>query len=232
MDILNKVISTFFLLCNHKLIVIMANATMSICFDTIKKIFLKRRKAGVTAVEAAFVLPPVLVMIFFSIELWRVQIVKNALDGIAMECALDFIASKSTANFEKTINKHLKIPFSRDSITYYFEVYKDLAAMCSKAPYGATDPQWSNTMFIDNDGNGSLTRPDTSTSISLVNSKNPLSTPSINSADAISGKAFVLTFVCKFSFSSAFVAKLFGGGANTKDKNAFLVWGRAAGICE
>jgi hypothetical protein len=117
--------------------------------------------------------------------------------------------------------------------------------MCATDPYGSEEVFWPSSdiynadeakkAYVDSNRDTNFFQRDTSSNsgyISLDSHTNPLTTSSINSVYKISGKAFVLTFVCDFKFSSDFVKKLFAGGSNTVDKKKFLIWGRGVGVCD
>lgn len=207
---------------------------------------IKDRYSGLAALEAALTLPVLLMLIFFIIELIRVNNTRTAMDSMALEAVLEFIATKSTANFEKIITKHRAAAIPRSNIKYYFTIYDSLEGMCATNPYGSEEVFWPSSnvysvsdakkAYVDSNRDKSFFERDTTSGgngyISLGNQTNPLTTASINNVYKISGKAFVLTFVCDFKFSSAFVKKLFAGGSNTVDKGKFLIWGRGVGVCD
>ena len=167
------------------------------------------------------------------------------MDSMALEAVLEFIATKSTTKFETIITKHKPAAIPRDNIKYYFTVYDSLESMCATDPYGSEEVFWPSSdiynadeakkAYVDSNRDTNFFQRDTSSNsgyISLDSHTNPLTTSSINSVYKISGKAFVLTFVCDFKFSSDFVKKLFAGGSNTVDKKKFLIWGRGVGACD
>ena len=212
----------------------------------IKKLFLfKNKKTGVAALEASLTLPVILMMIFFMIEMMKVNNTRTAMDSIALEATLHFVANKNTDDFENIIKKYKPTYVADENITYYFAVYESLEKMCSVTPFGNEEIFWPlndsshdpKESFIDSDGDSEfLARNTTPASghIVLTNYKTPeTSFNRINPPpkDSLIGKAFVLTFVCNYEFSSGFVGRLFVGGSNTKDKTKFLIWGRGVGIC-
>ncbi len=206
---------------------------------------IKDKYSGLAALEAALTLPVLLMLIFFIIELIRINNTRTAMDSMALEAILEFIATKSTTKFETIITKHKPAAIPRDNIKYYFTVYDSLESMCATDPYGSEEVFWPSSdvysadeakkAYVDSNRDTNFFQRDTSSDsgyISLNNHTNPLTTSSINSVYKISGKAFVLTFVCDFKFSSDFVKKLFAGGSNTVDKKKFLIWGRGVGVCD
>lgn len=206
---------------------------------------IKDKSSGLAALEAALTFPVLLMVIFFIIELIRINNTRTAMDSMALEAILEFIATKSTTNFETIITKHKPAAIPRDNIKYYFTVYESLEKMCATDPYGSEEVFWpagdvydasAKTAYVDSNRDKSFFERDSTSGnngyISLTSHTDPLTTSSIDSASKISGKAFVLTFVCDFKFSSAFVKKLFAGGSNTVDKERFLIWGRGVGVCD
>lgn len=208
------------------------------CKDKFKKFLLKKKEAGLALIEAALTIPIIIYIIFFCIELVRVHNVKIAMDSMALQCSLDFIASKQTTNFETIIKKHLTLNLDRSQIKYYFKVYNDLATMCAdtNTPFGADEVFWPNSTSATAgaylDANKNNTQNSSGGYITLSDNSNPITTASINTTDKLSGKVFVLTFVCDFPFSSGFMKKLYGGGVNTKNGTKFLLWGRGVGVCD
>ena len=206
---------------------------------------IKDKYSGLAALEVALTLPVLLMLIFFIIELIRINNTRTAMDSMALEAVLEFIATKSTTKFETIITKHKPAEIPRDNIKYYFTVYDSLESMCATDPYGSEEVFWPSSdiynadeakkAYVDSNRDTNFFQRDTSSNsgyISLDSHTNPLTTSSINSVYKISGKAFVLTFVCDFKFSSDFVKKLFAGGSNTVDKKKFLIWGRGVGVCD
>ncbi len=205
----------------------------------------KNNRTGIAVLEASLTLPVVLMMIFFIIEMMKVNNTRTAMDSMALEASLDFVSNKNTNNFNDIIKKYKPSYIEDSNIKYYFAVYESLDKMCAITPFGSEEVFWPSAdnsyapgnTFVDSDGNSAhLARNITATSghIALTNYRTPeTSFSSSNSSpkDTLIGRAFVLTFVCDYKFSSGFVGQLFVGGANTKDKSKFLIWGRGVGIC-
>lgn len=204
----------------------------------IKKLY--KRSCGGAALETAIALPVVCYLIFFIFEAIRVNTVQSAIDAITYEASFSFIASSNTSNFAAIISKHRPNSIPATNIKWYFCVYKDLDTMCKTSPYGSEEPFWptgdssiSGTEYIDIDGNGSLLA--RLNSLSLSNYKTPEVCFSSSNTNAdfksLTGKVFVLTFVCDYKFTNALVKKLFSGGSNTAGRSKFLIWCRGLGIC-
>ena len=203
----------------------------------------KNKRFGVAALEASLTFPVVIMLIFFILEMMRVNNTRTAMNSMALEATLDFIANKSIANFDEIIAKHKPIAIPIANIKYYFTVYDSLESMCAVAPYGSEEVFWpeglvyssGNKIYVDSNRDNAYAGRSTAAEsgyIDLSNQMNPLTTTSINSTEKISGKAFVLTFVCDYNLSSDLVKKLFAGGSNTVNGSKFLIWGRGVGVCD
>lgn len=153
------------------------------------------------------------------------------------------------SNFDTIIAKYKPKYISPEDITYYFtffdtpkEMYendKNIAVYWPESE-NSTSPQ--NDMVIEgtsekSDSSGEETsKNDTSTGNKgqkkimevISNYKHPekgLEDVTLNH------RAFILTVVVRYRFTSAFVSKLFMGGSNTKSKDGFLIWSRGVGFC-
>lgn len=201
------------------------------------KVFVKKKHFGVAALEASLTLPVIVILIFFILEMMKVNNTRTAMDSMALEATLDFISNANTSNFATIIAKHKPRHLATSDIKYYFTIYNSLDEMCSKAPYGNEEVYWpasntyqsSTTTYIDSNRDKSFYARQTSGTgyITLSDTSKPE-----NTISNFSGKVFVLTFVCDYKFSSAFVKKLFAGGSNVVDGTRFLIWGRGVGICD
>ncbi|MBR1734912.1 MAG: pilus assembly protein [Alphaproteobacteria bacterium] len=209
------------------------------------KTLVKDNDSGVAALEAALTFPVIIILIFFILEMLRVNDTRTAMNSMALEATLDFIANQDASKFPTIIAKHKPKAIPTANIKYYFTIYESLEKMCSVPPYGSEEVFWPDGTSYSPDGtkvyvdsnrdNAYLGRNVTTSSsgyINLTNTSNPTSTTSLNTTEKISGKVFVLTFVCDFVFSSDFVKKLFAGGSNTVNGKRFLIWGRGVGVCD
>lgn len=197
---------------------------------------------GSALIETCFALPIVLMLTFYILELIKINTCKASVDAITQECTYEFIRTASTANFQNIIKKHvpgyIKYSGSDPDIRYNVTLYTNLETMCSTSPYGGTEISWltsdgANTSeFIATTTTGTSPMTASNAEYSGVSPQDTFS-----GGKVLSGHAFVLTFVCRFQFSSAFIQKLFNGGSNTRvigSKNKgtmFLLWGRGVGIC-
>jgi hypothetical protein len=193
------------------------------------------RNRGLAMLEASFSFPIVLMLIFFMLEMLRVNTVKTALETIATETLVDFAVSKKTTDFAATINKYKPAYIKAESIKYYFAIYENFDQMCAESPFGSEDIYWpgsaglSSGVYLPSRGDDFLAR------------KNDLvltdrTKPETNAfPDGLNNKVFVLTFVCDFSFSSSFVGKMFAGGSNAKglppEETKFVLFSRRVGVC-
>ena len=210
------------------------------------KIGFLKKNIGSVVIEATLTLPIMVMMIFFILEMVKVNNAKSAIEAISNQATFSFIANRNTNEFEEIITKHLPGFIQREDVKWYFAVYKDLDTMCAEAPYGLEEIYWPPTEeYLDSDGSNTF---NAKKGDLIEFSKKEKPEEAINVSDpnysTLSGKVFVLTFVCNFRFSSAFVAKIFHGGSNTKAKEGatqsspdsegggkFLLWGRGIGIC-
>ena len=203
---------------------------------------MKKHFKGAAVIEAALSLPIICWLIFFILESILINQIQGALEAIAVECTFDFITAKSTDNFSTIIKKHFDKQFSighKENVSWYFVVYKDVSTMCGTGSKGGEDIIY-NDLRIQLAGSevthsGSLaikdaTKPEDSFSFSAAAPMNTLS-----------GKAFMLTFIYEYKFTSALVSQFFSGGSNTvskggsksedSDKGPYWLWSRGFGVC-
>ncbi|MDR0677387.1 MAG: hypothetical protein LBF57_01775 [Holosporaceae bacterium] len=205
----------------------------------------RSKSKGVILIEVAFTLPILCYLIFFLLELIKINTTQSALDAIAAEATYDYIASETIANFEKIIDKFRPQFIPKDRVRYWFRFYNDLATMCANSPYGGeeiaypdyTDPNaaghaevgnGNSIDFIDTDGSKTHLR-------AVGFDDNYANVIKYTTGELLaSGKAFVLTFVIDYPFSSSFVKMLFSGGSNTiksgQKGTKYLLWSRGIGI--
>lgn len=208
---------------------------------------------GAAVIEAALTIPIVLYLIFFLVELLRIKDIQSALDAIAEECSIQFMFTKSTnagdasesssgsattggitpSNFDTIIAKYKPKYISPEDITYYFtffdtpkEMYENDKNIAVYWPESENSTSPKNDMVIEGTSEN-----DFSSEImeQISNYKHPekgLEDVTLNH------RAFILTVVVRYRFTSAFVSKLFMGGSNTKSKDGFLIWSRGVGFCK
>ena len=195
---------------------------------------------GGATVEMAFTLPIVLYLLFFVIEILRMKDAQTAVDSIAEECAIQFMSSKSTTtslslpyplDFSAIIEKYRPRYMSKDNITYYFTIFESPQALYNNMTniavyWPASESAATAKEQLNNSGETKV-----SGTLDLKNYKNvEQQDNNVLSGGYLTKKAFVLTVVIKYKFSSGMVKMLFGGGSNTSG-DVFLVWSRATGIC-
>ncbi|MDR2158172.1 MAG: hypothetical protein LBO02_02540 [Holosporaceae bacterium] len=198
---------------------------------------------GSLAIEAAITLPIICYLVFFILELMKINLTQTAIDIITSEATFDFAVNKKVSNISAIIAKHRPTFIPADNIRYWIRMYTDLAAMCATSPYGgeeiaypasATDHSQivagsvNSISFLDSDKNDALLTSNHAFSASQTASY-------LNANSTPSGTVFVITFVCSYKFSSAFIKGLFSGGVNTKKTGGdrgehYILWGRGVGI--
>lgn len=210
------------------------------------KKFLKTH-VGSALIETCFALPIVLTLTFYILELMKINTCKSAIDAITQECTYEFIKSATCAEFDSIIKKHIPkyIKYSANSsdndIRFNVTLYTSLEKMCAKSPYGGSEITWLNNEGQAATGAEGEFLPTTSSATPIAakdfdsSGNNP--EKQYSNPKTLSGYAFVLTFVCRYRFSSSYIAKMFSGGSNTRKIESggkgkmFLIWGRGAGIC-
>jgi hypothetical protein len=187
--------------------------------------------------EVALTFPILCNLIFFMLELIKINDVRISVEAAATEIAFEFMASKKTSNIQSLINKYKPIFIKDDEITWYFDVYSSLRDMSSNTAQsyvgevvwpgtGQNSGSYSGSDYVDTDRSGGFSQGGGAGRISFTDYKMLTSSPSVD----LSGKAFVVTVVCNYPFNSDFLKRLFGGGRNTAG-GKFLLWGRSVGVC-
>ncbi|MDR0678386.1 MAG: hypothetical protein LBF44_02515 [Holosporaceae bacterium] len=155
----------------------------------------------------------------------KVNDTQIAIDSIAVEMAFAFMASRDTDNFEDIVTQYKPPYVPQDKIMWYFSVYDDLLTMNSEIPSSNDEIYWP--MDSGNQGNADLN------AIRLTDNKSPEKSFDIENSDikfrTLSGKAFILTVVCDYQFSSDFVKRIFTSKKNSGGK--YLIHGICAGVC-
>jgi hypothetical protein len=208
---------------------------------------IKRNHSGIAALEASLTLPIILIVIFFILEMMKVNNTQTAMDTMIFEATLEYIVTRSTGKFADIIKKYKPSHIPTGNIKYYFAVYDSLEKMCACSPYGSEEIFWptdatkystTQSTYLDHDRSTTFLARSTSTDAGYkiltdftAPEKDFGTTGGKYATDVLSNKIFVLTFVCDYNFSSNFIKKLFAGGSNTNDRKKFLVWSRGVGIC-
>jgi Flp pilus assembly protein TadG len=188
--------------------------------------FFAKKYRGSVAIEAALTFPVVCYLIFFILEIMKVNDTQIAVDSISVEMAVAFMASRNTDNFDDIIAQYKPPYISQNKITWYFSVYDDLSAMNNEAADSSDEVYWpSNSQDSRN--------PDMN-AVMLTDYQSPEKSFNIENSDAkfrtLSGKAFILIVVCDYQFSSDFVKRIFTSRKQTEE-GKYLVHGKCAGVC-
>jgi hypothetical protein len=195
-------------------------------------VLLAKKQHGSAVIEVALTFPVLCYLMFFMLEMIKINDLQTAVESISTEMAFEFMASKKTDKFEQILKKY-KPPFVKEgNIKWYFDMYNNLQEMSTNTSFGEiiwpeNDEQNSFSFvaenYIDADKNNSFTQ--------SINGKFHLTNcKKLDTKVDYSGKPFVLTVVCDYSFQDNFTKVLFNGGKNTKGSK-FLIWGRAVGVC-
>jgi hypothetical protein len=204
--------------------------------------------------EAALTLPAICMLVFSAIELMKIHITQAALEVICAEATFCFIATggeigvNKVAGIDSIIEKYRPafIPKTGSDgysvIRYWFRMYTTPAKMCEVSPYGGEDIAYPPYSIDVNAREHVGTREMNAEAYFGLNNGSYLSAVGYiadhasvikylngTASGSCSGVAFVLTFVCAYPFSNAFVRKLFHGGGNSK-KGKYLLWARGVGV--
>ncbi|MDR1333624.1 MAG: hypothetical protein LBJ71_00190 [Holosporaceae bacterium] len=202
------------------------------------KLFAKKRQGSVI-IEVAITFPVLCNLIFFMLEMIKINDVQMAVESIATEMAFEFMASKKSTNFQTIVDKYRPIFIEKSRITWYFDIYTSLSAMNGLSANGyvgevfwPTSSSQNSTFsspvdYSDIDRSGAFTAGSADNRVTLDDYK---VLTKANTTVKFSGNAFVLTVVCDYPFQSDFIRRLFRGGKNTKGTK-FLFWGRSVGVC-
>ena len=120
--------------------------------------FLAKKKSGASLVEAAFITPIFLAIIFYIFELMFVNSAQNALLAIAAESSRHFAKFCNTSKFPEFIAKYKDKYAPHGEIKYYINVYENIddintdIVKCGEEIFWPTDDAEVLT-FIDKNGN-------------------------------------------------------------------------------
>lgn len=207
----------------------------------------KLTSRGAIILETVLAIPIFLYMIFFTIELMKINETTAAIAAISTEATFDFIAHGNKNNFDEIIEKYLPSYIPRSNIRYWFRFYESLGRMCEETPYGGEDIVWSK--YENGADNAHLSIgdepleyiPSSGALIGHSTAKamdNILLMKSYINGDGIipSGTAFVLTFVCDYPFVNLSGNSFLLARSNTRistpvgDGTKYLIWGRGVGV--
>ncbi|MDR1983184.1 MAG: pilus assembly protein [Holosporaceae bacterium] len=200
-----------------------------------------RKYRGSVAVEAALTFPIVCYLIFFILEIMKINDTQIAADSIATEMAFAFMASRNTDNFDEIVNQYKPPYISENKITWYFYVYEDLLTMNSEDSNDNKDLSTADSEK-SNDNNKiywpsseNTIQSENGNIIKLVSYKTPETSFSLDNSDTkfqtLSGKAFVLTVVCDYQFSNDLVKRIFIGAKGSRGEGKYIIHGRGVGVC-
>ena len=233
----------------------------------------KKRFKGVAVLDAAMTLPIILSILFFSLELIRVELAQIAADSIARRCTMELMDSDERVSKTERMNKINDIiaelrpaGIPLENIRYYIRLYPylhtdDHKGMMDVPPYGGETIGWAGDDYNDpskttgdaaklynyglssnhpqmygyyktkicNGVGGEVGDANRESCLTMELDAIEKSANLEDKLKDIRGYAFVFTVAIKFPFSSAYVAKFFGGGSNT-DKGIYIVWARGSGI--
>ncbi|MDR1236299.1 MAG: hypothetical protein LBJ96_04810 [Holosporaceae bacterium] len=217
--------------------------------------FFRRRSASkaVITLEAALTLPAICYLVFFLLEMVKINITQTAVETIAAECTFEFIANGNATNFTTIISKYRPAFIPSDNLRYWIRLYvkngttEGLAYMCATSPYGGEEIYWPDDNFGNRNDNADFMDTDKTNTIlaatnylgvtDYANKRTLFDNYLAGDPNTPGGTAFVLTFVVDFPFSSPFIRMLFSGGSNTKKNGGggargskYLLWGRGVGI--
>lgn len=163
-----------------------------------------QKKEGTAVLETALCIPVLLYLIFFTLEIIRIEIYQIAIDNMTLHLAFEYSGRKSSENFKKIVES-LKPPFfkSMNNIHCHVHVFSNLTKLM-ESNVTRNNPEWENKLSTD---------PQYETGLNKTTS----------------GCAFMITVSYKYPFTSAFVEKLFAGAK--RYNNNFLLWGRAINVC-
>lgn len=187
----------------------------------IKKIF--SNKSGVTAVEAALIIPIFFALSLYIVELMFLNSAKAALMAITVQATADIADGKGSSRFDSIIEKFKKKYAPRGETDYYirsFETSEDFL-------HNAGEIYWPGDSKIYLDKNKDGKKAEDSSGTDGLPDKNR--------------RFFVITFVTKYKFLASLVKLFFSGGSNTsRDNNdpetsdpkgsEYLIYARGVGV--
>ena len=199
-------------------------------------------------------MPVVLYIIFFSIELIRMQLAQVAVDAITKECTFSLMAKGNCSDFDAIINKYRPWGIPLGNFRFYVRLYQHMTSpdggttkgIMDVSPYGGETIYWADTDYANPNPNESPSSRASIQSYGMAPSRATFSKYQTKNPDSEevgttkrkqlweskvpSGYIFVLTVAVKFPFSSPFVAKLFNGGKNTDKSGVYILWARGSGM--
>ncbi|MBO4405768.1 MAG: pilus assembly protein, partial [Alphaproteobacteria bacterium] len=213
--------------------------------------FFRKKSTGVAILETALTLPVVLYIVFFSIELIRMELAQTAVDSITKEFTFYLMAkgkivqSEVDAIFKKYRPWGIPIGYFRYTIRMYPKFHTDDdKGLMDVSPYGGSTIYWLGEDYNSPNPKQSPTQRASWASYGRGSSGNQAALskyqgdtgPTVSAKNLLegnkssSGYIFVLTVAVVFPFSSPFVKKLFSGGTNTNREGVYILWARGSGM--
>ncbi|MBO4405446.1 MAG: pilus assembly protein, partial [Alphaproteobacteria bacterium] len=221
--------------------------------------FFRKKSTGVAILETALTLPVVLYIVFFSIELIRMELAQTAVDSITKEFTFYLMAkgkivqSEVDAIFNKYRPWGIPIGRFRFTISMYSNFHTDDdKGLMDISPYGGATIFWlgedynnpnpdmspayrARQAFYGRGNTGSqvlFSKYQGGTGSTVDGSK---TRKLLDGNEPSSGYIFILTVAVNFPFSSPFTKKLFNGGSNTVKLNGskadvYILWARGSGM--
>lgn len=201
----------------------------------------KKKHRGVVALEVCFTLPIVIYLIFFTIEMIRINITQDALQSICEEATYLTIAHdydsgpELIGKIDDIVEKYRPafIPKKGPGYTsamnpiirWTYIGYADVETMLAKSPYGGdciTYPQYEHSANVNHSTPAYSSSSQYIPSMGMQCVANPENYQVTKAyldeggAGLPTNSVFTLTVVCNYPFSSSLVKMLFNGGVNTK----------------
>lgn len=206
---------------------------------------LRRKSFGVIAIEVCFTLPVIVYLIFFTIELIKINITQDALQSICEEITYMTIAHDYSnaddliAKGDEMVEKYRPAFIPKDApgyrstlqpvIRWMYDTYPmfgEAGDMLSSVPYGGSSITYPNYEQYPNTAarhvTGGYWKNETQSipvagTIYVTNPEYWRNEETyMKGAGLPNNRVFVLTICCNYPFSNSMVKWLFNGGVNTR----------------
>ncbi|MBO4405592.1 MAG: pilus assembly protein [Alphaproteobacteria bacterium] len=119
--------------------------------------FFRKRSTGVAILETALTLPVVLYIVFFSIELIRMELAQTAVDSITRECTFSLMAKGNVSDFDNIFRKYKPWGIPIGYFRYYCRLYPHMTSpddgktkgVMDVSPYGGETICWVGNDWAD-----------------------------------------------------------------------------------
>jgi len=202
---------------------------------------LKKKSLGVITLEVVFTLPIIVYLIFFCLELIKINMTQEALQSICEEATYLTISHDYTSGsdlikkVDNIIEKYRPSFIPKEApeynsqpypvIRWCYEIYYDFNNMLSRAPYGGSTVTYP--LYETNEGARLHATQSYTTNTAQFVPVNNMEAPAnpenwqtcieYMKKDGLPNNIiFILTVTCNYPFSSTMVKMLFNGGVNTK----------------